>query len=465
MKKNNSLFTRLIASHTIVVIIAILAIGIAADTFFRLFLVQQESARLVDNVSSVARQVVVPGKSGFIVREQRQIFINTLQLAGIELYELPPAATKDLAFTPEQMEELQQNHELFRKTSRGWLTLPQLELYLVDTAYNRLLLLKNPMTQSAETLANLRHTLLYSGLIAVLLTVLISYGTSRWMVTPIRKIQQIARKVVRGDFRQRVHIESYDELNDLAVTFNQTVDRVEETIAEQAELDQLRKQFVSNVSHEFRIPLTSLRGFLELLQADKIPEQDRQKVTAMMQKDVERLSRLVHELLDLSRLQSGKIELACEHVRIHQIVDDAFERLAPQIEEKNLQTACNIHPSLTVWADEDRLQQILLNLIGNATHHSPDGETIKVNAQPSSGEQQLEISIVNTGTTIPPEELPHLWERFSKVDKSRSTEGTGLGLAITRELVHLHGGSIRADNLPDQSGVRFSFTLPVKPRG
>lgn len=463
MKKNNSLFTRLIASHTIVVIIAVFAIGLAADTFFRLFLVQEESSRLIDNVSSVARRVVIPGESGgFIIRSERSILINTLQLAGIDLYELPPSAIRDLSFTPEELNALRQDQQLFRKTSGGWFGLPQLELYLVDIEQNRLLLLKNPMTQSAETLSNMRRTLLYSGGIAVLLTVLISYGTARYMVAPIRKIQQVARKVVRGDFRQRVQLQSYDELDDLAVTFNQTVDRVEETIKEQAQLDELRKQFVSNVSHEFRVPLTSLRGFLELLQEDKIPEQDRRKVTAIMQQDVDRLSRLVHDLLDLSRLQSGKIELEREYVNVKLIVDDTIERLIPQIEDKNLRIVTDIDSLLTVWADEDRLQQILLNLTGNAVQHSPANETIEIKAQSKQSGRQVEISVINSGTSIPPEELPHLWERFTKVDKSRSTEGTGLGLSITRELVHLHSGTIQVDNLPDKSGVRFTFTLPTK---
>ena len=462
MKQNNSLFTRLIGTHTIVVLIAVLAIGIAADTFFKLFLVREESARLVDNVSSVARRVIIPGESGLVIRQERSILINTLQLAGIEMYELTPSAANNLPFTADEWNELRQEQQLFRKTSAGLFGLPELELYLVDTENNRLLLLKNPMTQSAETLSNMRRTLMYSGFIAILVGVLISYGTARYMVAPIRKIQHVARKVVQGDFRQRVRLKSYDELDDLAVTFNQAVDRVEETIKEQGQLDQLRKQFVSNVSHEFRVPLTSLGGFLELLQEDKIPPHDRKKVTAMMQKDVDRLSRLVNDLLDLSRLQSGKIELEREHVHLRTIVDEAVERLSPQLEEKNLHVKGGIDPALTVWADEDRLQQILLNLIGNAVQHSPAGEMVEVKAHPDRNGREVQIAIVNSGTSIPPEELPQLWERFTKVDKSRSQQGTGLGLAITRELVHLHGGRIEAGNLPDKSGVRFTFSLPSK---
>lgn len=461
MKKNNSLFSRLITSHTAVVIIAILAIGLAADTFFRVFLVQQESERLVDNVSSIARRVVIPSEGGFIVRDQRQILINTLHLAGIDLYEFPPSAVKALSLSPEELNDLHRDQQLFRKTSAKWFGLPELELYLIDTKYNRLLLLKNPMKQADETLFNMRRTLFYSGLIAVILTVLISYGTARWMVAPIRKIQQVARKVVQGDFRQRVHLKSYDELDDLAATFNQSVDRVEQTIAEQEQLDQLRKEFVSNVSHEFRIPLTSLRGFLELVQDHKIPEQDLQKVTSIMQKDVNRLDRLVHDLLDLSRLQAGKIELQHGHVHVKTIVEDTFERLATLIKDKALSTVKDIDPSLTVWADEDRLQQILLNLVGNAVQHSPAGETIEVKAQPNTEGNQIEIAVVNSGTAIPSEELTHLWERFTKLDKARSKEGTGLGLAITRELVHLHGGRIRVNNLPGNAGVCFAFSLPT----
>lgn len=462
MRKYNSLFSRLITSHTIVVLIAVLAIGFAADTFFRLFLVEQELSRLVDNVSAVARRVVVPGESGWVIRSERSILINTLQLAGIELYELPPSAAENLSFTPDEWNSLLRDQQLFRKTSATWFGLPELELYLIDGERNRLLLLKNPMGQSAETLSHMRRTLIYSGLIAILLGVLISYGTSRYTVTPIRNIQHVARKVVQGDFRQRVRMESYEELDDLAATFNQAVDRVEETMKEQQRLDQLSKQFVSNVSHEFRVPLTSLAGFLELLQEDKIPAKDKGKVTAIMQKDVERLSRLVHDLLDLSRLQSGKIELERELVPLKPTVEETLDRLSPQLENKPLSVTSDVKPSLVVWADEDRLQQILLNLIGNAVQHSPAGESVEIGARSVQGGQAVQITVVNRGTTIPPEELPYLWERFTKVDKSRSKQGTGLGLAITRELVHLHGGHIEADNLPDQSGVRVTFTLPAR---
>lgn len=462
MKKNNSLFTRLITSHTIVVLIAVLAIGFAADTFFRLFLVKEESARLVDNVSSVVRRVVIPAESGWIMHSKQAIFINTLQLAGIEMYELSPSAVERLPFTLDEWSALAHHQQLFRKTKTGWFSLPHLELYLVDADSNRLLLLKNTMTKSADTLANMRRTIFYSGCLAIILSVFVSYGTTRYIVAPVRAIQQVARKIVQGDFRERVCMTSYDELDELATTFNQAVDQIEETLREQDRLEQLRKQFISNVSHEFRIPLTSLSGFLELMQNDKIPISDQQKVTRMMQKDVHRLSRLVDDLLDLSRLQSGTIELQRKHVQLDALIADTVERLRPEWMKKPLHVTRDVTSDLVVWADEDRLQQILLNLIGNAVHHSPPGEAVNIQAHPITESTDIEIRVINTGTTIPADDLPHIWDRFTKVDKSRSGAGTGLGLSITRELVHLHGGTIQASNLPDQSGVQFSFTLPTE---
>lgn len=456
------MFTRLVTSHTIVVLIAVLVIGFAADTFFRLFLVKEESARLVDNVSSVVRRVVIPAESGLIMHSEKSIFVNTLQLAGIDMYELPPSVVERLPFTPDEWSALARNQQLFRKTETGWFSLPHLELYLVDSGHNRLLLLKNTMAQSADTLTNMRRTIFYSGWIAILLSLLISYGTTRYTVSPIHSIQHVARKVVQGDFRERVRMTSYDELDDLAATFNQAVDQIEETFREQDRLDQLRKQFISNVSHEFRIPLTSLSGFLELMQNDKIPIPDRQKVMRMMQKDVHRLSRLVDDLLDLSRLQSGTIELQRKRVQLDELIEDTVEHLSPQWMEKQLHVTKDVASDLTVWADEDRLQQMLFNLIGNAVQHSPPGEAVTIQAHPVTGSKDIEIHVINSGTTIPSAELPHIWERFSKVEKSRSSAGTGLGLSITRELVHLHGGTIQANNLPDQSGVQFSFTLPAE---
>lgn len=450
-------------SHIAVVVIAVLAIGFAADTFFRLFLVREETSRLLNNVSSVARQVVVSDVSGaFVIRSERSIFVNTLQLAGIEVYEFPAMALGSTPFKPEEINRLQQDRQLFRKINTGLFTLPELELFLVDGEHHRLILLKNRMTHASETLANMRRTVLYSGLIAVVLTVLVSYGTARYMVAPIRKIQQVARKVVQGDFRQRVNLKAAtDEFQELALTFNRAVDRVEETMREQKQLDQLRQQFVSDVSHEFRIPLTSLGGFLELLQQNKIPAADRHRVIGMMQKDVDRLTRLVHDLLDLSRLQEGKIQLVREPVQLQETIADVVDRLIRQIEAKQLQLKVITAPSLTVWADEDRLQQILLNLIGNAVQHTPPRESVRIYTERPTGKKSVTVVIENSGTTIPPDVLPRLWDRFTKVDKSRSQRGTGLGLAIARELVRLHGGDIWAENLPDRRGVRFAFTLPL----
>lgn len=450
-------------SHIAVVVIAVLAIGFAADTFFRLFLVREETSRLLNNVSSVARQVVVSDVSGaFVIRSERSIFVNTLQLAGIEVYEFPTIALDNTPFKPEEINRLQQDRQLFRKINKGLFTLPELELFLVDGEHHRLILLKNRMTHASETLANMRRTILYSGLIAVVLTVLVSYGTARYMVAPIRKIQQVARKVVQGDFRQRVNLKAAtDEFQELALTFNRAVDRVEETMREQKQLDQLRQQFVSDVSHEFRIPLTSLGGFLELLQQNKIPAADRHRVIGMMQKDVDRLTRLVHDLLDLSRLQEGKIQLVREPVQLQETIADVVDRLIRQIEAKQLQFKVKTAPSLTVWADEDRLQQILLNLIGNAVQHTPPRESVRIYTERTTEKKSVTVVIENSGTTIPPDVLPRLWDRFTKVDKSRSQRGTGLGLAIARELVRLHGGDIWAENLPDRKGVRFAFTLPL----
>ncbi len=475
---------RLMTSHAIVVLIAVAAIGLAADTFFRLFLVSEETSRLVDRVSAVAREVVVPGDEGsYIIRSEQSVIVDTLNLAGIEVYAFPPEAVHSLRLTDKQFMQLRNERQLFRKKGNGWFSLPELELYLVDSAHKRLILLKNPMKDAAKTVANMRRTVLYSSVIALVLAVLISYGTARYILAPIRQIQTVARQVVRGDFRHRVQLETYDELQDLAQTYNQTVDRVEETIAEQARLDQLRKEFISNVSHEFRIPLTSLGGFLELLEQNKIPDRDRARVIAMMRTDVDRLSRLVHESLDLSRLQTGKIALSREQLPLASAVESAVERLMPQAEQKNLHLEVTVPPHLSVYADEDRLQQILLNLIGNAVQHSPERERVRISARAASDPVQhperqplhlpseqtpertfVEIAVENSGTTIPEQELPYVFERFTKVDKSRSQRGTGLGLAIAAELVHLHGGTIYGRNLPDLSGVRFAFRIPARER-
>ncbi len=233
-------------------------------------------------------------------------------------------------------------------------------------------------------------------------------------------------------------------------------------ITELRRLEQMRRDLVANVSHELRTPLTSVRGFVEAMLDGTIKDED-SKTTYLniIHRETVRLSRLIHDLLDLASLESGKTGWEINAVQVEELISRVITRLQPQLEKQGLTVKKEITGDLPLMlANEDRAEQVLTNLVGNAIQFSPRGESITIGVQAGDGE--ITISVKDHGPGIPPEELPYIWGRFHRVDKSRSRAlgGTGLGLAIAKQIVEAHGGSVAVESTPGQGSV-FSFTLPA----
>ncbi|MBO2520755.1 MAG: hypothetical protein CW345_02950 [Firmicutes bacterium] len=242
-------------------------------------------------------------------------------------------------------------------------------------------------------------------------------------------------------------------------------------ISERYKLEKMRRDFLANVSHELRTPLTSIRGFAQAILEGVVarPEQVRRYLQVIMDESL-RLSRLVNTLLDLSRLESNAVSFAYEDVDLSASLASAVERLDPLASERDVEVRLSLAPLPPVKADRDWLAQVWLNLLENAIRHSPPGSQVHVRLE-RAGEPPAEkavIDIEDEGPGIPEEEIPFIWERFYKVDKSRRYArgvGTGLGLVIVKELVERHGGQVRAENRPE-GGARFRVELPLsRPAG
>lgn len=229
--------------------------------------------------------------------------------------------------------------------------------------------------------------------------------------------------------------------------------------------EELRRQFIADVSHELRTPLTAIQGFLEAALDGVIPwEEFRAKYLPLIHEETMRLSRLIRDLLDLSLMESGKIKLNMEPVDVAALADEVILKLTPLFQEKRITIENRLPSPLFVLGDRDRLAQVLTNLLHNAILFSREESTITI-----EGEQDKEtttVSILDEGPGIPEEDIPFIFERFYRVDKSRSRKGggMGLGLAIVREIVERHGGKVGVANRP-QGGSRFFFTLPSEPAG
>lgn len=235
-----------------------------------------------------------------------------------------------------------------------------------------------------------------------------------------------------------------------------------EDITRRQEVDRLKGEFISIVSHELRTPLTAIRGSLGLLASgiyDQRPEK-RQKMLQVASEQTERLVRLVNDILDLQRLESGKVQLAMQSCRADQIVRQAVEALYASIEASQIQITIEAEP-IGLWADPDAVIQLLTNLISNAIKFSPSGSHIHI--QVSTTTLEVRFAVHDQGRGIPSDKLDHIFEQFQQVDASdaRQKGGTGLGLAICRHIVEQHGGRIWAENQPDQPGSVFTFILPA----
>ncbi len=231
-------------------------------------------------------------------------------------------------------------------------------------------------------------------------------------------------------------------------------------ITELRRLESVRRDFVANVSHELRTPLTSIRALVETLESGALHDPNvSADFLARIVSEVDRLALLVDELLDLARLESGRIRLSLERVDPEAAVQGVLERMAPQTERARLTIDSAVAAGTPeFFADRGRIDQVLLNLVHNAVKFTPVGGAISVVV--SSTNDVVEFQVRDTGVGVNPEDMPRLFERFYKADRARRSQGTGLGLAIAKHIVQAHGGSIWAEPNPG-GGTRFIFTLPI----
>ena len=319
-----------------------------------------------------------------------------------------------------------------------------------------------PLTGVQATVAQLSRLFTYSGLIAAAVAGALALSLSKTISKPLQVMTQAARELVKGNFRSRIDVNDTGEMGELGTTFNQAVDEMEKTVEEQKRLQELRQNLVANVSHEFRIPLTSIQGFAEAMQDGLVVEEkERERCLQLILDNTFYIKRLVSDLLELSSIESGHIQLQWVQLSTKDLIDRVIHSARQKAESKNITLECEQHLPIYMEGDEDRLFQILINLLDNAITYTPEGGYIKVEALEK--EEEITFVVKDNGSGIPEEDLPHIWERFYKVDKARSraNKGKGLGLAITRELVHLHRGNVSVKSTPGK-GSAFYVHLPKK---
>ncbi len=273
------------------------------------------------------------------------------------------------------------------------------------------------------------------------------------LVKPLRQMSAAARSFGAGDFSIRVPVTSADELGQLAVSFNNMANSL--SISEGT-----RRSFIANVSHELKTPMTTIAGFIDGILDGTIPREEQDKYLSVVSSEVKRLSRLVKSMLDLSRIDNGEMKLHPAKFDITNTIVTTLLTFEQSIDEKGIEVQGleSARPQ-TVYGDQDLLHQVVYNLIENAVKFTNSGGYIS--AQVTDGIDRTTVVIENSGQGIVPEELPRIFERFYKTDKSRSQDknGMGLGLYIVRTILKLHGGDIAVTSVQGQF-CRFEFYIP-----
>ncbi len=317
-----------------------------------------------------------------------------------------------------------------------------------------------------------------AGVVALFVSLLLGILITRSIALPLQKIAGAAGAVAAGDYEHRLPEKGPPEIKRVAASFNVMAGQVEAS-------QQATRDFVSNVSHELKTPLTSIQGFSQaIMEGATQDEVARRRAAGIIHHEAARMSRLVEDLLDLARIDSGQVVMRKTPLDLSQILSSTVERLLPQAVKKDVKLATDWDRLPQIVGDGDRLAQVFTNFLDNAVKHTPSGGRVAIKGTIAKGLPRLrrmqaglalrdatttrsergdfvEVNISDTGPGIPPDDLARIFERFYQVDKSRKRgRGTGLGLSIAKEIIEAHGGYVRAESIPEV-GTKFTVFLPI----
>jgi len=318
--------------------------------------------------------------------------------------------------------------------------------------------------QTVQRLSSEIFTLILEAvLIGFVISVIVSLIVTRTLLSPIQGITKAAEAMADGNFSSKIKVESKDEIGILATTFNDMAAQIEAMLEELKNAEKLRREFVANVSHELRTPLSCIRAYAETISENQsIPVETEEEFLRVIINESDRMTKIVQDLLELSRFDTGNSILAVEMFSIERSIRDVYAAIALDAKKRSHELNLELEWKLPkIVGDRARIEQVLMNIITNALKYTPDGGKIDIYGGRTGSD--VWIRIVDTGIGIPQDELARVFDRFYRVDKARSREsgGTGLGLPIAREIVTKHGGNIKIDSATD-IGTTVTVTLPIK---
>ena len=336
-----------------------------------------------------------------------------------------------------------------------------------------IVIMSTPVAGLKESVDISNKFLIYVAVIGFIITVIITFLITKMITSPILQLAEISNKMGKLDFTARYMGKRSDEIQTLGQNMNYMSDRLKKAISKLQEanevlkedikrkeaIDEMRKDFIANVSHELKTPIALIQGYAEGLNEGLCEDEESRKYyTEVIMDESEKMNKMVKQLLTLSSLESGNSILHKENFNMTSLTEGVLSSISILIGEKNVEVDFDTSKDIFLYADEFKIEEVVTNYISNAIHHVNDNGTIKIDV--SEDERNVYFSVYNTGNQIPEKDLPNVWEKFFKVDKahSRSYGGSGIGLSIVKAIVEAHGGAVKVVNKSD--GVEFGFKIP-----
>ena len=465
-----SLRTRLIISHTLIVILCFSIAAVAVSVVLRASRDQLVMARLDDmtrpiyvQVATLARGQASLSQVMTNLREQAQknnIYILLADGEGNILNQVTPQEglkQQKLELPPGELPKSisQLTHGTFETVTGQTFVFAA---YPIGQLFNpqkpsrlETLVLSAPRGGVLTLWAGLARPFLWAGLIALGVSVVIALFVARSVYRPVQRVTEAVNKVAQGQYDQAISVAGPTEVRGLATHFNEMASKMKQS-------QQQLRHFVADVSHQLKSPLTSIQGFAQAI-LDGTAGDDKAKLKAarVIDDESKRMIRQVDEILELSRMQSGQLKMAQELVDVKELLGHCQEIFSLCAEEKGIPLTVEIEPLMPAVGDVDRLEQVFCNLLDNALKNTPAQGEVQVTGH-NRANSLVEITVADNGPGIPPEQLPYVFERFYQAGGLRT--GVGLGLAIAREIVLAHQGKIEVSSNPGE-GTRFMVTLPT----
>lgn len=336
-----------------------------------------------------------------------------------------------------------------------------------------MVIMSTPVASLKESVSISNRFLIYMAIIGFIITVILTFIIAKMITYPILELAEISNKMGKLDFTAKYIGNRSDEIQTLGQNMNYMSDRLKKAIDELQEanellkedikrkeaIDEMRKDFIANVSHELKTPIALIQGYAEGLNEGLCEDEESRKYyTEVILDESEKMNKMVKQLLTLSSLESGNSILHKENFNLTSLIESVLGSISILIGEKNINIEFDSDKEIFLNADEFKIEEVVTNYISNSIHHVSDSGEIKINV--SDDGENITFSVYNTGNPIPEKDLNNIWEKFFKVDKahSRAYGGSGIGLSIVKAIVEAHNGTVAVRNILD--GVEFSFKIP-----